>query len=144
MNREILTYPIERNQIREEFYFFVEYFSKKGFQFCYVLVGSSWGNKYHITTNWDYEKVSFSELLNKVNYLEDKEYGKLGSDDLFIKFDSLPIEFLFCNDSDIHIKFVETTEIVESFYERWKTFGYSPAEWQHDESGKPINRTRMN
>ncbi len=144
MKREILTFPIERIQIQEELKFFVEYFTKKGLLYCQVLVGSAWGMDYHTTPNWNYDNSILSELLDKVKYLEDKDYGRLGSDDLFLKFENLQIEFLFCNDSDIHIKFTETSEIIESFYERWKSLGYSPAEWGHDEKGKPTNRIRLN
>lgn len=145
MKREILTYSISEDQIHEELKFFEEYFIQLGYLNCEILFGAFWGNEYYQNQNdWKYEKISIKEIAVKVKSLEEKKIGYLGRDDLFIKIEDLAFEFLFCNDSDIHIKFDEGSDVIEDFYNHWKTLGYSPAEWEKSETGKPVIRLRIN
>ena len=129
MKREIVTHHIDSSQMKEELAFLTEYFIGKGFEACELLFGSAWGMDYYDTNQWDYEKVPLTKLVEKVEAVEASGLGHLGSDDLFIKLQGYPFEFRFCHESDLHISFDEPGDIPEFFYERWKSRGFSPAEW---------------
>jgi len=131
MQREVLTHPLSEPQLREELRYFVEFFSAKDIASCAVLFGSAWGNKYYPTKDWLEEDVPLSSLLAKVEEVEVSDFGALGSNDLFLKLSGL--EFLFCNDSDIHIFFSEPNHDIEHFFQRWKQLGFKPAQWLNTE-----------
>ncbi len=141
MEREILTYPLTKEQVRDELMFCSEYFSKQGAKLCEVLFGFAWGNQYYPSAEWPYEKIKLSELPDKVRTVENSGIGSLGTDDLFVKIRGL--QFRFCNDSDIHIYFTEPCEDIEYFYSRWKQLGYQPAEWLKNQENGPGERIRF-
>jgi hypothetical protein len=144
MKREILTYPLERSQVKEELAFFVEHFSHFGFETCEVLFGSAWGIDYYPTAEWHYVKLRLVDLVMEVERVEGGEWGPLGSNDLFVRFPSLAVDFHFCNDSDIHIYFEEPNDVTEFFYLRWKARQFSPAEWLKPAEGPATERIRFN
>ena len=141
--REVLTYPLNKQQIHDELSHFVEYFSSKGLGSCSVLFGSGWGNDYYPGKIWPREDIPLADLVAKVRHVEASGIGALGTDDLFLELPE--IEFLFCNDSDVHIFFDATNADVEFFYQRWKQLRYNPAEWLKDpEKRGPGTKVRMN
>jgi hypothetical protein len=140
MQREVHTYPLSNVQLREELRHFVEFYSAKGIASCTVLFGFAWGNVYYPTKDWIDEQVPLSDLIAKVNKVEAGGFGRLGSDDLFVKLPGL--EFLFCNDSDIHIAFSEPHPDIEYFFQRWKQLGFKPSEWLKTETYGPGQKVR--
>ena len=143
--REILTYPIEAAEIREELLFVLEYFRARGHSSCEVLFGWAWGNDYYPTDEWAYRTCDLGSVLPEVERAEQAGWGKLGQDDLYLKFPTLDLEFRFCNDSDLHISFDQASDVVESFYSRWKARGFSPAEWaKRSDGSSPGERIRIN
>jgi len=81
-----------------------------------------------------------AELVAKVKALAAAGLGTLGSNDLFLKVAGL--EFLFCNDSDVHISFAQHQPDIEHFFQRWKQLGFEPAEWLHREQHGPGEKVR--
>ncbi len=142
MKREVLTTILERSQIDEELSFMVKYFSKKGIRTCKILFGFSWGLEYYPGKEWNDEEIQLANLSSKVQEVEKSGIGKLGRDDLFVKFPEL--EFRFCNDSDVHITFSETNDDIEYYYVRWKQLGYQPSEWLKNQKHGPGERVRFN
>lgn len=142
MLREIVTYPLERKQLQEELDFMVQYFRKKGVTTCTVLFGCAWGNEYYPGNDWVDEETPLEKLVEKVRAIEESGMGALGKDDLVVKVADL--EFRFCNDSDIHIRFTAPDNESESFYLRWKKLGYQPAEWVKNKENDPGKRVRSN
>jgi len=140
MKREVLTYPLSEQQLRAELQHFVEFFSAKPVAACGVLFGSAWGIEYYPGNEWLEEDVALGNLVAKVAGVEASGFGKLGHDDLFLNVQGL--EFLFCNDSDIHISFVEHQPDIEYFFERWKQLGFRPAEWLKTERHGPGEKVR--
>lgn len=142
MLREIVTYPLERKQLQEELDFMVQYFLEKGVPTCTVLFGFAWGNDYYPGNEWFDEEIPLEKVFEKVRKIEESGMGALGKDDLFVKVSGL--EFQFCNDSNIHIRFTESNKDSESFYLRWKERGYQPAEWIKNKENDPAERVRFN
>jgi hypothetical protein len=140
MRREILTYPLSKQDLREELRHFVAFFGGKGVATCRVLFGSAWGIHYYPGKEWSEEEVALTNLITKVEEVEASGIGKLGLDDLFLKVPGM--EFLFCNDSDIHVFFTKHHPDIESFYQRWKTLGFKPAEWLKNERHGPGEKVR--
>lgn len=142
MEKEILTYPITREQMNNELLHVVEYFTEKGVKNCSVLFGSAWGNDYYPGNEWPNEEVKLCQLVKKVKEVEATGIGAIGKDDLFVKLEGL--EFLFCNDSDVHIHFSAHNEDIEHYYARWRELGYNPAEWRKNQENGPGERVRFN
>ena len=135
MRREIVTQPISTEQIHQELVFLVEYFKLLGHTQCEVVFGSAWGIDYYPGNDWHVVQMPLEELIPEVRRVEAAgEWGGLGSNDLYITRPPLDLDFRFCSDSDIHLSFDQPSEITESFYQRWKERGYSPAEYVKSEN----------
>ena len=62
-----------------------------------VLFGWAWGNDYE---DWEVLELPWSQVLNRVREAEEKEYGSISQDDLFLSIGD--DKFTFCHESDIH------------------------------------------
>lgn len=145
VTREILTYPISAAQVNEELEHFVHFFLDRGYEHCDVIFGFAWGNQYYPTNaGWNPIRMPIDVLIDEVRRVERSGWGELGSDNLFISIPGVPLEFRFCDDSDIHIAFEDPCETTEHFYQRWKSRGFSPAEWEKLEDRRTGKRLRMN
>ena len=144
MKREILTHPIGPFQVKEELEFLVEYFREIGYDECEAYFGFAWGNEYYSNGEWTPIRIPLDRLASQVRRVETGGLGMLGSDDLFVSFPALGLEFRFCNDSDLHMAFEHPNETTEFFYQRWKALGFSPAEWEKTSDGKTGERLRIN
>lgn len=142
--RQILTYPLNERQIKEELQFFCDYLQENNYLSCEVLFGFAWGTEFYGNQDWDYISIPTKNLIEQVSQLKQKGMGSLGRDDLCVRVAELPYEFQFCHESDIHISFNRSGAFIEFFYERWKILGYSPAEWENSEGGKSSIRLRVN
>ncbi len=143
MLREILTYPLERAQLRDELAHLVDFLTRRGYEHCTALFGGSWGLDYYSTDDWEYVELALRSLPDEVVRVESLGFGSLGTSDLFVRVPGLPLEFHFCNDSDIHVTLEEPNEIAEALYQRWRSLGYRPAEWVKPVSGPPSERLRF-
>ena len=142
MERQILTYPLDRDQMQRELDFLVEHFQQEGIESCKVLFGFAWGMEYYPGNEWTEEEIPLRTLAEKVREVEGTCAGALGRDDLFVELAGL--QFQFCHDSDIHIHFHdEPGPDVEFFYSRWKQLGYQPAEWLKNQKHGPGERIRF-
>lgn len=125
--REILTYPLTREQIWAEFRHFLEYFQAKGVEEGSVLLGHAWALEYYSENEWIPAAIPLAELETRIQDLEQRGLGELGSDDLFVELGG--VEFRFCHEMDVHLGFDEHHPVIEDFYARWDRLGYHPAEW---------------
>ena len=142
MEREILTYPLDRDQIQRELDFVIEHFQQEGIESCKILFGFAWGNEYYPGNHWPYEEIPLESLAEKVREVEANCDGALGQDDLFVEVAGLKFEF--CHESDIHIYFEEEPgPEIEFFYSCWKRLGYRPAEWLKNQKIGPGERLRF-
>ena len=133
--REILTYPLNKEQFWDELRHFVAYFRKKGASECEVLFGFAWGNEYYPSNEWVPEKLPLEDLEAKIQELERRGFGEFGNNDVFIELEDL--EFRFCNDTDVHVGFNIHKPVIEDFYMRWESLDYYPAEWLKNQEHGP-------
>ena len=140
MKREILTYPLSKEQFWAEFRHFVSYFISIGLTECSVLFGFAWGMEYYPEKEWIEETIPLEALEERILDLEKSGLGEFGYNDLFIKISD--VEFRFCNDMDVHIGFDQHQPLIEDFYSRWEAMGYYPAEWLKNEKNGPGERVR--
>lgn len=136
MERELLTYPLANAELRAELVFTLEHLRECGFSECKVLFGYAWGMEYYQDDQWVAEALPLGSVLAKIAEVEARGIGRLGADDLFLEFPSF--SFLFCNDSDVHLRFSEDAPLVEFFFSRWERLGYKPAEWLSGEGGAKV------
>lgn len=142
MKRTIFAGFFNREQMLEELNYITKYLATRGYEYCEILFGAGWGALYY-PNDWLYEKVTFPEMFEKINTLEE-ELGSIGEDDFYIKIIDSTIEFLLCHEEDIHLSFDESSDITEHFYNHWKELGYSSEEWEVDENNKRRNLIRNN
>lgn len=138
--REILTYPLSKEQFWAEFRYFVAYFRNMGVSECLVLFGFAWGNEYYPSSDWIPEPILLEELEARILELEIRGLGQFGCNDVFIEL--AEVEFRFCNDTDVHIGFDQHKPFIEDFFDRWKSLGYYPAEWLKNETHGPGEHVR--
>lgn len=139
---EVVTKTVTREQLQSELAFICNHFVTLNENSCFVIFGFAWGNHYYPDAEWNEEEVPLESLIEKVTAVESTELGWIGSDDLFLKFKS--VEFQFCHESDIHVLYQQSNEIVEFFYQRWKSLGYQPSEWLKNQKVGPGKLLREN
>lgn len=127
MKRELLTCIMHDEQMRREFAFVVDHMNRIGQTTCGILFGYAWGNDYYPGDRWDFETIPTDSVVTKVEEVESRGIGKLGSNDLFLEFPGWT--FRFCNNSDIHMVFAEDSPVVEFYRSRWERLGLRPAIW---------------
>ena len=140
MKREIITGILEEDRIRQELRYLIDYFSERGHESCEILFGFAWGNDYYPGNEWPPVSVTFLNLESTISDVEQRNIGRLSTDDLFLTVDGL--EFLFCHESDIHLSFETATPVIEHFYERWRMQEFQPSEWLHNTSKGHGTRVR--
>jgi hypothetical protein len=74
--REVLTYPLEPTQVREELGFVLEYFRALGYRSCEVLFGWSWGNDYYLSNEWTYATHELEGVIVEVERVERAGLGR--------------------------------------------------------------------
>ena len=104
--------------------------------------GFAWAEEFH--AGWEEITVSGPKLLSEVRQMETSNKGELGLNDLLIRIPQLGVEFLYCNDSDIHLRFEQPNDFTDLFYSRWKARGFTPAEWLTEKGKGPGTRIREN
>jgi hypothetical protein len=131
MTREIWTYPISREEIWEELRHFVNYFISVCYLDCAVSLGFSWVTDYYDGETPKEERIALAKLETKVRHLELADFGRLGSDELYV--DIAGITFRFCDECDLHMYFDNHTLHVEHFESRWRAMGFQPSKHQKSE-----------
>ena len=126
MSSEIVTGQIGEPLLRAELEFVLRYLAESQHENCDVLFGYAWGNDYYPTSRWDYVAMPVANVMEEVVRVESLGMGRLGENDLFIRLPRLPIEFRFCHESDLHLEFEETNEILRAMSIRWEALGYMP------------------
>lgn len=135
MSREILTHPLPRAVIRDELGALLNKLKDVGQRDLHVRFGFAWAEQFR--AGWDEIVLPSTQLLPEIGRLEGTGAGRLGSDDLFIRVAALGLEFQFCNDSDIHLRFDQPTDLTESFFASWQAQGFKPAEWLKEDGATP-------
>jgi len=136
VERELLTYPLSDAKLRAELAFTLTHLRESGFADCKVLFGYAWGLEYYRDDQWVSESLPLGSVLAKVAEVEGRGIGRVGADDLYLEFPSF--SFLFCHDSDVHLRFTEDAPLVEFYFSRWEQLGYKPAEWRTNEGGAKV------
>ncbi|HET6431576.1 hypothetical protein [Dyella sp.] len=124
MSGELLTRPLSREELDDELSWLVQALSSRGVASCQVLFGFAWGNGYYPTAKWEYEQIALGELVAAVDSVEERGLGRLGWDDLWVQLAEPAVEYRFCNDSDLHLKFAEPSWVVELTQARWQERGF--------------------
>jgi len=126
MRYEITTRSLSNASIWEELSFVSKSMQKLGHDRCLVLFGFAWGDEYYESNVWKEEEIPFANLVEKVKHVRQSGIGNLGWDDLFLRIPDPRMEFRFCNDSDIHLSYEQPNDVIEFFYESWKSKDFCP------------------
>lgn len=92
-----------------------------------LLFGFAWGNDYK---DWTPFTVKTFQIEQEINHAESLEVGKFSNDDLYIRVAYFATEFLFCHESDIHLRYNDPNDLTEDVLRLWRKQGII-----HPESG---------
>ncbi|WP_165252143.1 hypothetical protein [Paludisphaera soli] len=134
MIREIVTRPVTAPQLAEELSFLVHHLRGLGYESCFAAFGGAWAIDYYSDGTTGDGAVPIDTLPGEVFRAAAAGWGGLGANDLFISIPPLPLQFRFCNDSDLHLAFEPPCDLADFFRRRWEALGYGPAE---SEGGDP-------
>jgi len=137
-SRCIITSELDPAALRAELSYVAEYFAARAQVSCKVLFGFAWGNEYYVG-DWIAEEIRLDSVAAKTRQVEDSGLGCIGRDDLYVTVSGL--EFQFCHESDLHLRFDEPNDAVEHFFSRWGGLGFRPTEWLCD--GKEVPETQV-
>lgn len=138
-NRCIVTSELDPDLLRAELSYVANYFAARAHVMCSVLFGFAWGNEYYVG-DWVAEEIALDSVAAKARELEASRLGRLGRDDLYVTVAGL--EFQFCHESDLHLRFDESDDTVEHFFSRWGGLGFAPTEWICDNEKAPRTKVR--
>ena len=127
MIREILTHPVTAAQLEEELSFLVDHFRGLGYESCLAAFGGAWAIDYYSVGTSGDGPMPIETLPGEVLRASASGWGGLGANDLFISVPPLPLQFRFCNDSDLHLAFESPCDLADFFRRRWEALGYNPA-----------------
>ncbi|MBX7153029.1 hypothetical protein K1X84_15485 [bacterium] len=82
-----------------------------------LLFGFAWGNEYR---DWEALEISPNDISTEIEKAELTKLGALGKDDVFITIESLETQVVFCHESDIHISFNITNDLVSEIRNIWQ------------------------
>lgn len=140
VKREILTYPMTVAQLYSELEYWVEYFSDRGETECSAEFMFTWTDEPIPEEAWPTSMVPLDELVERVRKAGTFGFGEFGYNDLQLEIQAH--KFLFCNDTDIHITFDQSTPTIEHFFARWRDLGFQPADWRKMADGKTVDKVR--
>jgi len=79
-----------------------------------VMYGWAWGNE---VFSWETRKIALDSLPTEIKHVESQGFGKIGDDDPIISISSHNLEITLCHETDLHIKFVVSTSLIEKVLE---------------------------
>jgi hypothetical protein len=138
-SRCIITSQLDAAALRAELSYVASYFSARAHVTCKILFGFAWGNEYY-DGDWIDEEIALDSVAAKTREVEASGFGRLGRDDLYVSVSGL--EFQFCHESDLHLRFDESDDAVEHFFGRWGGLGFAPTEWLCDSKEVPKTKVR--
>lgn len=137
--RCIITSELDPAALRAELSYVADYFAARAQVACKVLFGFAWGNEYYVG-DWIEEEIALHSVAAKTREVEASGSGRIGRDDLYVTVSGL--EFHFCHESDLHLRFDQSNDAVEHFFSRWGGLGFAPTEWLCDSNEVPKTKVR--
>lgn len=123
LTREIIARPKDGDDIRDEFFRFLEEADEKKWGSLGVLFGFAWGN-YAYVDNWIEEELNVDELRLRVQELEGRGDGSISEDDLFVTVGATGIQHTFCHENDIHIEGALENDCLTEEAARFRSLGW--------------------
>jgi hypothetical protein len=120
---EVIVRPKTREDVRREFSRFLERARSAGWAELKVLFGFAWGNDVY-TGDWIEEILTPDQLLQRVEAAEQKGYGRIGGDDLFVTPIVTGVQHTFCHESDIHLEAADNDAYIASEVLRFRDMGW--------------------
>ena len=123
MNRELVTDPLDREDLWADLKTNIELLSASGYSRVLAFFGFAWG-KHIYPDQWHDMPMSLAELEEQIMRAEEKGFGSLGSDNLYFTLADLPLRLSYSHESDIHLSYVREDDIVTQIRERWFEQGW--------------------
>lgn len=118
MNREVITDPLDRGDLWFDLRENVILFKQLGVTQPLVLFGFSWGKQIY-DGPWTEQPISVDQLTHQVLEAEEKQFGKLGDDNLYIRVPEMDIRVQYSHETDIHLSYSDENIFVQNVLARW-------------------------
>ncbi len=116
--------PPSAKDVRRDFDEFVSQLESTPSETVAVVFGFAWGNEIY-EQDWLELDLTGSELRARVAEAEASGLGRIGSDDLYIRFPALGVQRQYCHEADIHVTAADTRHpYVEAERQRWLDRGW--------------------
>jgi len=121
MVRTLLGIPPSAADLREDLSWFLDMIRD-----CHdveVMFGFAWGN-FRYPAQWQWERLTVSTIPSEIAAQEAHGDGRFGSDDLYLRVNSLGCERLYCHHTDVHFTTDDTAELFQRQQQRWRELGW--------------------
>ncbi len=123
MNMELVTDPLDREDLWPDLRTNLKLFGSCGHSHVLAFFGFSWGR--HIYPDqWHDIPMTLVELEEQIMQAEEKGFGSLGSDNVYFTLADLPLRLSYSYESDIHLSYAREDDIVVQIRERWLSRGW--------------------
>ena len=123
MNRELVTDPLDREDLWTDLRANIELFTSCGHSRILAFFGFAWG-KHIYSEQWHDIPMLLVELEKQIVRAEEKGFGQLGSDNVYFTLAALPLRLSYSYESDIHLSYAREDDIVAQIRERWLSRGW--------------------
>ena len=121
MNREMVTDPLGVEDLWSDLRINLESLKRLGVKEILLLFGFSWGKSiYREEKTWHEMPAALDEVEKLIFDAQDKGYGTLGQDNLYMSIHDFDARLQYSNDIDIHLSFGKMNPFVKSVLDRWR------------------------
>ena len=129
MTLKIVTKTLEVDDLWDDLRINIDLFKQMSIDEVLILFGFAWGN-FIYEKDWIEQSTSTYNIESLILTAEKDEHGQLGFDDLYIKIPNLNIELQYCHETDIHLTYLDTNELIEAVSKRWTLNGWLDKNYQ--------------
>lgn len=120
MNREIVTDPLEAEDLWSDLRINIEMLNTMGVTKVLLLFGFAWGNAIYQGA-WTDIPATPEEVEKRIAQAETEGHGKLGSDNLYITIPKLNARLQYSYETDIHLSYSQSNAFVNAILKRWSS-----------------------
>lgn len=123
MNKEVTTDPLTADDLRLDLRQNIDWLRQSGITEVLLFFGYSWGNAIY-EGQWEDIPTAVTAVQTMVTDAENKAFGYLGNDNLYITVPELKAKLLYGYETDIHLSYADKNDFVEAVVNRWKESGW--------------------
>ena len=118
MRHEIITDPLDHGELWADLRTNAALLDDLGVRQIWLLFGFAWGNSIY-PAQWTDIPAAPDEIAGRIREAEQKGFGRLGSDNLYIGVPDLNARLQYSHEAEIHLSYLTVNPFVQTLYDRW-------------------------